>query len=203
MKFATALLLSAAALAGSQSTHAANYTQVQIGGGAIYFGLYERDQEFKDAVKSEQRTQPSVSLQISGQIFERHDSLWFDMFLQQTGSSYAEFERGNEEITQEMNVTVFGMGTRLMVLPGYSFSPYLKGGAFAAKWHFSESVKNVGANTNTKENLSEKDSGYYAGGGVTQRLSLDTSLTLDYTGYKANDFKNFQHNIQLGWVFHF
>jgi len=203
MKYAPALLLSAAALSASLSTQAANYTQVQVGGGAIYYGLYQRDQDFKSAVKSEQRTQPTVSLQISGQVTERSQRLWFDMFLQQADSSHAEFQVGNEQSTHEVGATVFGMGGRLMILPGYSFSPYVKAGGFAAKWTGTETTKNTATNTTSKESLSSNDKGYYVGGGVMQRVNLANSLTLDYAGYKANDFNNFQHNIQLGWVFHF
>lgn len=189
----------------SLNADAANYTQVQLGAGAMYFSLFERGKEFDDELKTEERTKPSVSLQISGQILENNKHFWFDMFAQQTAKSYAEFqEPGSDEVqTHEASLTILGLGGRAMLFTNTMLKPYVKGGYFTAKLGIEESFKNQTTAENETENTTISETGYYAGGGLMQRINNKNSLTFDYAAYKIDEIKNFQHNIQLGWVFHF
>lgn len=201
MKYILTLLV---AVATSASAYAADYTQVQIGAGAMYYGLFERDQAFEDELKTEERTKPSISLQISGQIFESSKMLWFDMFAQQTAKSYAEFqEDGSDNIqTHEANFTIFGLGGRVYPFPNTLLKPYLKTGYFSGKIHIEETFRD-GSASEEKENTTINETGYYVGGGLMKRINNKNSVSADYSAYKIDEIKNFQHNFQIGWVFHF
>lgn len=202
MKYIFSLLTALAAF----SVNAANYTQVQVGAGAMHFGLHDRSsQEFKDnGLQNEERTKPSISLQISGQILEKSKALWFDMFAQQTANYYAEYQEEGQTETEveETNFTIFGLGARLMVLPGYMFQPYLKTGYFTGKIRSKSTIKQPGEESYSY-NSTVNETGYYAGGGAMQRINSKNSVSLDYAAYKVEEIKNFQHNFQIGWVFHF
>lgn len=198
---ATALIssaLSAPAIAG-------NYTQVQVGAGAMYYSLYDRSKELVDNIESEERAKPSASLQISGQISEYNKRYWFDMFIQQSAKSYTEFkvDANNQRETNETSFSIFGMGAKVFVLPHSRLKPFARGGAFLSQVNSDNTVENVNTKAKTTSGSDKQYNGYYIGGGAMQQLTNNDSLTLEYTGYKIEDTKNFQHNFQIGWVFHF
>lgn len=207
MKYVRTLLVAAAASLIPFSTYATDYTQVQIGAGAMYFGLYERTQAFEDSIETEERAKPSVSLQISGQVFEKTSYLWFDMFIQQTDKSYTEFKTdtsNNSTEVHETGLSLFGLGGKMYMFETLPFRPYAKAGIFSAR--VDNTFTTSFANNSSQEveiNEVEQRTGYYAGGGAQQRINNKNSVALDYAAYKVRDVKNFQHNFQIGWVFHF
>lgn len=204
----TSKYLLATALVGSALSTpaiAANYTQVQFGAGAMYYSLYDRSKELVDNIKSEERAKPSASLQISGQISEYNKRYWFDMFIQQSANAYTEFkaDTNNQQEINETSFSIFGMGGKTFLLPHSQFKPFVRAGVFASKVNSKFTTKDLTMNTKQSESVEERRNGYYVGGGAMQQLTANDSVSLDYAAYKLKGSKNFQHNFQIGWVFHF